>query len=193
MLSGSFTLALKKFFNFVCQWTEGHNHWHTTTLTEKELTHKDILQFLVAFSRYRPEVDILPGRTWKCSMRSAFYWFAEFCHSQSLSHFAASFIVTRAEGSIAKSCNRILQSKLLNNNSRVAYAIFIYWCPAQLLTSIAKHLRVNPSTVTHSSWTHSKFLCFFKLDIIYRVNDPSAGSPTETLLRLLLPLSDKVH
>ena len=25
-----------------------------------------------------------------------------------------------------------------------------------------------------------------------RVNDPSAGSPTETLLRLLLPLSDKV-
>ena len=29
------------------------------------------------------------------------------------------------------------------------------------------------------------------LDI--RVNDPSAGSPTETLLRLLLPLSDKVH
>ena len=26
-----------------------------------------------------------------------------------------------------------------------------------------------------------------------RGNDPSAGSPTETLLRLLLPLSDKVH
>ena len=29
--------------------------------------------------------------------------------------------------------------------------------------------------------------------LMYRVNDPSAGSPTETLLRLLLPLSDKVH
>ena len=28
---------------------------------------------------------------------------------------------------------------------------------------------------------------------ILRVNDPSAGSPTETLLRLLLPLSDKVY
>ena len=28
---------------------------------------------------------------------------------------------------------------------------------------------------------------------IDRFNDPSAGSPTETLLRLLLPLSDKVH
>ena len=25
------------------------------------------------------------------------------------------------------------------------------------------------------------------------VNDPSAGSPTETLLRLFLPLSDKVY
>ena len=59
---------------------------------------------LGAFVRYRPEVDILPGKTWKCSMRSAFYWFAEFCHSQRLSHFAASFIVTRAEGSIAKNC-----------------------------------------------------------------------------------------
>ena len=26
-----------------------------------------------------------------------------------------------------------------------------------------------------------------------RANDPSAGSPTETLLRLLLPLNDKVY
>ena len=26
----------------------------------------------------------------------------------------------------------------------------------------------------------------------YSVNDPSAGSPTETLLRLLLPLNDQV-
>ena len=26
-----------------------------------------------------------------------------------------------------------------------------------------------------------------------RANDPSAGSPTETLLRLLLPLSDKIY
>ena len=29
--------------------------------------------------------------------------------------------------------------------------------------------------------------------MIIRANDPSAGSPTETLLRLLLPLSDKVY
>jgi hypothetical protein len=31
------------------------------------------------------------------------------------------------------------------------------------------------------------------LDWIGYMNDPSAGSPTETLLRLLLPLSDKVY
>ena len=30
------------------------------------------------------------------------------------------------------------------------------------------------------------------LDLPKGVNDPSAGSPTETLLRLLLPLNDKV-
>ena len=29
--------------------------------------------------------------------------------------------------------------------------------------------------------------------IYMRANDPSAGSPTETLLRLLLPLSDVIH
>ena len=28
---------------------------------------------------------------------------------------------------------------------------------------------------------------------IQHANDPSTGSPTETLLRLLLPLSDKAH
>ena len=27
---------------------------------------------------------------------------------------------------------------------------------------------------------------------VYSINDPSAGSPTETLLRLLLPLNDQV-
>ena len=46
----------------------------------------------------------------------------------------------------------------------------------------------------------TRFVCTNQVShmIIHRVwdfacNDPSAGSPTETLLRLLLPLSDKVH
>ena len=33
----------------------------------------------------------------------------------------------------------------------------------------------------------------FTVELLDSANDPSAGSPTETLLRLLLPLSDKVH
>ena len=34
--------------------------------------------------------------------------------------------------------------------------------------------------------------CTLGLYVWIRVNDPSAGSPTETLLRLLLPLNDQV-
>ena len=33
---------------------------------------------------------------------------------------------------------------------------------------------------------------FHQKNVVRRVNDPSAGSPTETLLRLLLPLNDQV-
>ena len=38
-------------------------------------------------------------------MRSDIYWFAEICNSQCLSHFAASFIASRAEVSIVKGVN----------------------------------------------------------------------------------------
>ena len=91
-----------RFLLFTRQW----NKVTTLTCNNAPSWNETEISFsaLGAFIRYCPEVDILPGKTWKCSMRSAFYWFAEFCHSQRLSHFAASFIVTRAEGSIAKSC-----------------------------------------------------------------------------------------
>ena len=39
------------------------------------------------------------------------------------------------------------------------------------------------------TYTHINTICFTAI----HANDPSAGSPTETLLRLLLPLSDKVY
>ena len=38
-----------------------------------------------------------------------------------------------------------------------------------------------------------KYIDEAQLDIITYENDPSAGSPTETLLRLLLPLNVKVY
>jgi hypothetical protein len=48
---------------------------------------------------------------------------------------------------------------------------------------VAQQQHISPSPHTNNAQ-----------DLPYiRANDPSAGSPTETLLRLLLPLSDKVH
>ena len=41
--------------------------------------------------------------------------------------------------------------------------------------------KARPQSKVHMGWYGSG------------VNDPSAGSPTETLLRLLLPLNDKVQ
>ena len=88
--------------------TEAANIWRVngrTSLTRRNAnTRATDAADGVAEGCKRPEPDILPREPWKCSMRSAFYWFAEFCHSQCLSHFAASFIVTWAETSIAKSC-----------------------------------------------------------------------------------------
>ena len=51
------------------------------------------------------EAGMLSGISRKRSIRSNPYWFTEFCNSQCLSHFAAPFIVVRAETSVAESCN----------------------------------------------------------------------------------------
>ena len=54
-------------------------------------------------------------------------------------------------------------------------------------------------TNTHSHLCECARWCFVPTGFIRMgwygsgVNDPSAGSPTETLLRLLLPLNDKVQ
>ena len=50
------------------------------------------------------EAGMLSGLSRKRSIRSNPYWFTEFCNSQCLSHFAAPFIVVRAETSVAESC-----------------------------------------------------------------------------------------
>ena len=125
----------------------------------------------------------------KCSMRSEIYWFAEFCQSQCLSHLAASFIVTRAEASIAKSCDRICFLK--NKQAEKGCLRVTQWrlpntcaeaCADKCLWECCLSFRQDCNlTVRFRFW---KWIFG---------NDPSAGSPTETLLRLLLPLSDKVH
>ena len=50
------------------------------------------------------EAGMLSGISRKRSIRSRNYWFTEFCNSQCLSHFAAPFIVVRAETSVAENC-----------------------------------------------------------------------------------------
>ena len=166
----------------------GPKHWRTTTRSSGGSVETSQIP-LEAFLRYRPEVDILPGVTRKCSMRSAFSWFSEFCHSRRLSHFAASFIVTRAEASIAKSCERIIKSSKKKIFKKDECEV-ITWHQRALLCKTEAH----PDAL-ESIWINRHELTVnsgLVLDI-HRVNDPSAGSPTETLLRLLLPLSDKVH
>ena len=127
-------------------------------------------------------------------MRSGVCWFTEFCNSQCLSHFAAPFVDAQAKTSIVESCERFLvtehraaaPARQRTNADQpearrggrtphaetgpAAHAL----CPAPRRARRCK----NPSSQTRTS------PC---------VNDPSAGSPTETLLRLLLPLGDKVH
>ena len=61
-----------------------------------------------AAQRHETKVDteagMLSGVSRKRSIRSNPCWFTEFCKSQCLSHFAAPFIVVRAETSVAESC-----------------------------------------------------------------------------------------
>lgn len=58
----------------------------------------------VAWENIDTEAGMLSGISRKRSIRSNPYWFTEFCNSQCLSHFAAPFIVVRAETSVAESC-----------------------------------------------------------------------------------------
>ena len=51
--------------------------------------------------------------------------------------------------------------------------------------------RVSP--LPHFSDVETHRANTFSRKVTQSINDPSAGSPTETLLRLLLPLSDLVY
>ena len=54
-----------------------------------------------------------------------------------------------------------------------------------------KNEKAQKGLKTFSFEVHGRFWFWFKVALKH-VNDPSAGSPTETLLRLLLPLNGKV-
>ena len=74
------------------------------------------------------EAGMLSGISRKRSIRSNPCWFTEFCKSQCLSHFAAPFIVARAETSVAESCKE---------------AITVWWLPPTGNTSTTHKMGVS--------------------------------------------------
>ena len=146
---------------------------------------------------------MLLGLTKERKMRSKIRWFTEFCNSHYLSHFAAFFIDARAKRSVAESCimHQIpFPSKQLHwcmcGSDKESPQIH-FFCKAVLTTRGKPSEKVyargaqidgemkNDRACTVKEKTSDNSSCYFN-------NDPSAGSPTETLLRLLLPLNDQV-
>ncbi|KAF3620132.1 Protein TAR1 [Capsicum annuum] len=99
------------------------------------------------------------------NLHSKTRWFMGFCNSHQVSHFATFFIDARAEISVAES-HVFLQMK-------------------------HRSPRRTPGTGREGQAINSSIPWCFPCRGFD--NDPSAGSPTETLLRLLLSLNDKVQ
>jgi hypothetical protein len=90
-----------------------------------------------------------------------------FCDSHYISRFAAFFIDARAKRSFVESFHSIFKS----DTGFIGHGCGTRGAEARLTVHVFESGR--PETPWHD-------------------NDPSAGSPTETLLRLLLPLNDQV-
>ena len=92
------------------QWHVAHHcaHMHTGS------THVHELVQATGIKSIDTKAGMLSGISQKHKTRSKLFWFTEFCNSQRLSHFAAPFIVVRAETSIAESCMCIHVAMQLN-------------------------------------------------------------------------------
>ena len=101
------------------------------------------------------------------------------CNSTNLSHFAMFFLAVRTKSSI------VLPTSPFFFFSEKSH------CPL-LSQSQNKSLWI----IHHSSFSitiHHQLPSLYYLPVPLLLNDPSAGSPTDTLLRLLLPLDIKVQ
>ena len=128
--------------------------------------------------------DMLSRKAQKRSPHSTSNWFTEFCKSLCLSQFTASFINDWAKESIAEDASSFKKQKHISSREMkqqhiTQEAMFLAnCCPA------VSKLTFNRQDAQQTSKIHNQ---------ASHANDPSAGSPTETLLRLLLPLNDKVR
>ena len=138
------------------------------------------------------EANKLSRITRKSHMRSTSCWLTESCNSQCVSHFAAPFIVVRAETSITGGCvcscpfRHLMIWKIagsVKNKQQQKVASELSTNPPTTLGHAQRRMKRHPHG-HNATCTNMKLEC---------VNDSSAGSPTETLLRLLLPPSDEVH
>jgi hypothetical protein len=139
------------------------------------------------------------------NLRSKTRWFTGFCNSHQVSHFATFFIDARAEISVAESrfvslirCQAQRPAKPGGQLDTLGF-IFLGAFHAGIRYVHRKASRgTKPDARSRDvascqplppifEHVHGSF-CWAGFD-----NDPSAGSPTETLLRLLLPLNDKVQ
>ena len=82
---------------------------HLDTQIRNSCIHAPGGQMPLAVRGRDTEAGMLSGISRKRKIRSNLYWFTEFCNSQCLSHFAAPFIVVRAETSVAESCKQLNQ------------------------------------------------------------------------------------
>ena len=172
--------------------------WHKGTRSSTTRLEKEWMAPL-ELNTIDAEAGMLSGISRKRKVRSSLNWFAEFCNSKCLSHFAAPFIVVRAETFVAEDLEIMLQTLTIVGKITKAVDRGGYGAqdpsqdeqrppmpsPATLETLRRKGESPQPNLrSSHSQFEVRRWMC---------ANDPSAGSPTETLLRLLLPLSDKVH
>lgn len=140
------------------------------------------------------------------NLRSKTRWFAGFCNSHHVSHFAALFIDARAEISIVESrvntCGA--QHRSAPRGPDVGLVPFDSYLGASLRrfgVSAVPHRGPLQTGGPTAGTAVSRRLRPPLISQVLRIarynfgldNDPSAGSPTETLLRLLLPLNDKVQ
>ena len=99
------------------------------------------------------------------------------CRSHYVSHFAAFFIVARAKTSVVESCYGF-EAAVSNTAKPHRFSSWLFVC-------------VGGGAAARGCESPGHALNGSRVGRMHR-NDPSAGSPTETLLRLLLPLNDKV-